>query len=163
MQRSLVLIKPDVVKKGVWLDVIKVYEGHGLTIGQTRIFSPMSKQMARKLYSEHQGKDFFGELIEFMTKGQTIALMIVGQNAVSLVRALNGATKPNEAEEGTIRKMFGSQGPANAVHGSANSVDAERELRLIFHNPQCAECGYMMDPVGETCWKCPNCFATQGS
>ena len=162
MQRSLVLIKPDAVQKGVWLDIIKTYEQYGLNIGQTRIMSPMNRHEAIQIYDEHRGEIFYDELIAFMTKGITIALMIVGNNAIALVRAINGATKPHEAEEGTIRKKYGGSGPANSVHGSATTDYAQRELSLVFNNnPLCIECGFIMQPVG-TCWKCSNCHATQG-
>ena len=134
MQRTLVLIKPDAVKEGVWLDIIKFYEKHGLEILATRIFTPMPLELAEQLYTEHKGQHFYDSLIDHMTQGITIALMIVGHNVVALVRAMNGATKPEEAVEGTIRHRFAERGkgPANAVHGSANPADAEREVNLFF-------------------------------
>lgn len=134
MQRTLVLIKPDAVERNVWLNIIHLYERFRLNILKTRIMSPMPIETAETLYAEHKGKDFYDELIAHMTQGTTIALMIVGENVVTLVRAINGATKPEEAVEGTIRYAFGKRGkgPANAVHGSANPEDAEREIDLIF-------------------------------
>ena len=135
MQRTLVLIKPDAVADGVWLDIIKIYEKHELAIGKTAIFAPLPASIVQELYREHEGKSFYDRLVSFMQSGITIALCIVGLNAIALVRAINGATRPHEAKEGTIRHLYGSTGtnqPANAVHGSANPTDAERELKLVF-------------------------------
>ena len=134
MQRTLVLIKPDAVQSRVWLDIIKFYEKYGLKIMATRILTPMPLELAEQLYAEHKGQHFYDSLIAHMTQGVTIALVIVGYNVVALVRAMNGATKPEEAVEGTVRHRFAERGngPANAVHGSANSVDAEREVKLFF-------------------------------
>lgn len=134
MQRTLVLIKPDAVQSDVWLDIIKHYEKHGLKVVAARILTPMSPYLAEQLYAEHKGQHFYSELIAHMTQGITIALMIVGHNVIALVRAINGATKPEEAVEGTVRHRFAERGkgPANAVHGSANPIDAEREVNLFF-------------------------------
>jgi nucleoside-diphosphate kinase len=134
MQRTLVLIKPDAVKNDLWLDIIRFYEKHNLKITSTRILTPMPLELAEQLYAEHKGQHFYDSLIAHMTQGITIALMIVGYNVVALVRAVNGATKPEEAVEGTVRYKFGfkGKGPANAVHGSANPTDAEKEVNLFF-------------------------------
>ena len=136
MQRTLVLIKPDAVAKNVWLNIIKTYEKYDLEIGPIRIFSPMPSALVKQFYAEHEGKRFFNDLVLFMSQGTTIAMMIVGYNVIALVRAINGDTRPSEAVRGTIRREYGSDSdtPENAVHGSANSDDAEREIKLIFGN-----------------------------
>ena len=130
--RTLVLIKPDAVEKEVWLEIIKIYERHGLTIADTKIFAPLPLSVATDLYREHEGKFFYEGLVEFMTNGVTIALCVTGPNAVERIRGINGATDPAKAERGTIRRIHGTDGCRNAVHGSAKAEDAERELELVF-------------------------------
>jgi nucleoside-diphosphate kinase len=134
MERTLVLIKPDAVRADYWLEIIKIYEQHGLIIRKTKMFSPLPECAVKELYREHEGKDFYDGLVAFMQSGTTIALIIGDLNAVALVRAINGATKPENAVLGTIRFQYGTRGggPKNAVHGSASSADAEREIALIF-------------------------------
>ena len=134
MQRTLVLIKPDAVAADVWLDIINIYRKYDLAICKTAIFPKLPNRIVKELYQEHEGKGFYDELVSFMQSGPTIALCIVGLNVIALVRAINGATRPDQAAEGTIRHTYGltGNGPANVVHGSANSADAERELKLIF-------------------------------
>lgn len=134
MERTLVLIKPDAVKIGAWLDIIKVYEEEGFKITSRKIFV-MPEPIVRELYREHEGKSFYNKLIEFMQSGITIALILTGANAVERVRIINGATNPEEAAKGTIRYEYGSTAdgsPENAVHGSASSADAEREIAIVF-------------------------------
>ncbi len=133
MERTLVLIKPDAVKKQVWFNIMKLYQDSGLEIAQARIFTPFPLGMARDLYREHEGKDFYWELMGFMTQGTVIALCITGRDdTVAFVRELNGATKPSEAALYTVRKRWGTDGCKNAVHGSANAIAAERELKIVF-------------------------------
>ena len=134
MEQTLILIKPDAVHDDVWLNIIKTYEARGLQIVETRIMSPMPLALAQKLYAEHAGKDFYKKLLQHMTDGTTIALKVVGDNAIALAREINGATNPSEALPGTIRYEYGSRifPPANAVHASAHAADAKRELALFF-------------------------------
>ena len=132
MERTLVLIKPEAVEKEVWFWIIKLYENHSLMIAKTKVFAPLPTQIAEQLYAEHKEKDFYPGLFAYVTSGITIALCVVGDNAVAAVRAINGATKPNEAAEGTIRKLYGTDGRRNAAHGSANLADAERECKIVF-------------------------------
>jgi nucleoside-diphosphate kinase len=150
MQKTLVLIKPDAVAREVWLEIIRSYEHHGLAISKTAIFAPLSPRMTDLLYSEHVGKSYYGELFSFTTRGITIALCVEGPNAVARVRAINGATKPDEAGEGTIRKRYGFSGPANAVHGSANSAEAERELKIVFGTIPMTQNETLKRPVTKT-------------
>ncbi|MBI4136119.1 MAG: nucleoside-diphosphate kinase [Candidatus Vogelbacteria bacterium] len=136
----LALIKPDAVRLEVWLEIIRIYEGHGFSVKQTKLMSPMPRPLAEEFYTEHRGRDFYPRLIDFMTSGQTIALRLVGIEDMELdgmidrIRVLNGATDPRQAATGTIRRYFGLGLPNNAVHGSADSAAASRELALIFGN-----------------------------
>ncbi len=135
MDKTLVLIKPDAVEKRVWIEIIDMYRhSAGLVVLNSRIMSPLPRELAERLYAEHEGKPFYPELIGHMTQGTTIALLLSGAGAVEIVRKYNGATKPENAESGTIRRFFGTpgKGPANAVHGSASAEDAVREIAIFF-------------------------------
>lgn len=133
MERTLALIKPDAVAKDVWREILSRYELEGLEIIRSKILQ-MTKAMAKEFYAEHDGRSYFPELIEHMISGPLIALEMCGEDVLARVRNLHGATNPLEAEEGTIRRLYGEpvRGPKNAVHGSDSSESAERELTLIF-------------------------------
>lgn len=135
-QKTLVLIKPDATQNEVWLNIIRIYQRYNLHISATRILAPMPLELAEQLYAEHKGKDFYDGLIAHMTQGVTIALTIFGSNVIDIVRAINGATKHEDTADGSIRSLYGSAKNryATAVHGSANQVDAEREVDLFFHS-----------------------------
>ena len=134
----LVLLKPDAVQGEVWLEIIKFYEGHGFLIKQTKLMSPMPRELAEKFYIEHRDRDFYARLINFMSSGTTIALRLVGyenmelEDLIERVRDLNGPTDPRQAKTGTIRCHYGGGLPDNTVHASATPADAARELSLIF-------------------------------
>ena len=134
----LALIKPDAVGMEVWLKIIKLYEGHGFLVKQTKLMSPMPRELVEQFYAEHRGQDFYPRLIDFMSSGSAIALRLVGIGNMELadmierVRDLNGSTVPLQAKTGTIRFFYGFGLPNNAVHGSADPEAARRELALIF-------------------------------
>lgn len=132
MEETLVLIKPDAVNKEVWLDIIEIYQESGLKITKTRLFIKMGLELLTNLYKEHHGKDFCADHIAHMHYGPVIALCVQGENAIERVRKINGNTYPDKAEKGTIREMFGTNTPANAVHASDSTESAKRELKLIF-------------------------------
>jgi nucleoside-diphosphate kinase len=96
-----------------------------------KVVTPV-KSKWQEFYAEHASKPFFDGLIEAMTSGISIALVLEGENAVATVRRLNGATKPSKAAPGTIRKLYGTAGPRNAVHGSDSAESARREIRFFF-------------------------------
>jgi nucleoside-diphosphate kinase len=131
IQQTLVLIKPDAIRKDVGFEIMSIYSKNGLEIKRSRVLSPMSHEMAMKLYKEHAGKDFYKPLINFMTQGIVVALLIEGDDAIKKVKEINGATNPPDAAEGTIRKMFGTNNRENAVHGSDEN-SAEREIQIFF-------------------------------
>lgn len=131
MERSLVLIKPDAVKNKNVGNIISIYEKHNFKIEQIKILIPDELLLSRH-YEEHKGKDFYLELIEFMRSDRVVALVLTGENAVNEVRKINGSTNPYEAEEGTIRKAYGTGLTMNAVHASASVEEAEKEISIWF-------------------------------
>jgi nucleoside-diphosphate kinase len=131
MERSLVLIKPDAVERGLIGQIIAIYERKGLNITALKILKP-SREIAEKHYIEHKDKPFFNELVIFLTRGKVCALIIEGDNVVKLVRKINGATDPAEAEMGTIRGQFALSKSENIVHASDSVESAEREIKIWF-------------------------------
>jgi nucleoside-diphosphate kinase len=131
LERSLVLIKPDAVKNKNVGNIISIYEKHNFKIEQIKILIPDELLLSRH-YEEHKGKDFYLELIEFMRSDRVVALVLTGENAVNEVRKINGSTNPYEAEEGTIRKAYGTGLTMNAVHASASVEEAEKEISIWF-------------------------------
>ena len=130
-ERTLLIIKPDGVRRSLVGLVITRIEQMGLVISNMRMFS-MDDVFARTFYAEHNGHDFFPALLSFMTSGPVVALQIESPNAIALVRTAIGATRPEERLPGTIRADFSSQLTENVVHASASQSDAERELALVF-------------------------------
>jgi len=130
-QRTLVVIKPDGVEMGFVDDIIYRYLDVGLKLrGRKRL--RLTKEQAEEFYKEHAGRPFFAGLVLAMTSGPVEALVFDGKDAVEVVRKLNGATDPREAESGTIRHDYRSAGgPFNTVHGSDSLEAALREIKLI--------------------------------
>jgi nucleoside-diphosphate kinase len=130
-ERTLVLIKPDGVRRGLIGEVIARIERKGLTIGALQMRT-LDEQTAREHYAEHTDKPFFGELVAFITGGPLVAMAVEGPDAISAMRALMGATNPIEATPGSIRGDFATVITENIVHGSDSPASAERELKLFF-------------------------------
>jgi nucleoside-diphosphate kinase len=131
-ERTLLLIKPDGVERGLVGEIISRIERKGLTVAalEMRI---VSEELARRHYAEHDGKPFFGSLLEFITSGPLVAAIVEGPRAVAAVRQLAGATDPVEkAAPGTIRGDFGLETQFNLVHGSDSTESAGREIALWF-------------------------------
>ncbi|MFO7888304.1 MAG: nucleoside-diphosphate kinase [Eubacteriales bacterium] len=135
MEKTLVLIKPDAVHMRVVGNIISKYENEMLNILHIKILIP-DKELLEKHYEEHRNKDFFPELIEFMSGGRVVAMVLEGKNVISKVRKINGDTNPNKAKENTIRNLYGTDLTFNAVHGSDNPESAEREIKLWFEKIQ---------------------------
>jgi nucleoside-diphosphate kinase len=131
MERSLVLIKPDAVERRLIGQIISIYERKGLTIAALKMIKP-SREIAEHHYIEHQDKPFFKELVDFLTRGKVCALIIEGDNVIKMVRKINGATDPAEAELGTIRGQFAMSKSENIVHASDSVESAEREIKIWF-------------------------------
>jgi nucleoside-diphosphate kinase len=130
-ERTLVLIKPDAVGRGLAGEILGRLERRGLTIRAAKLVV-VGRELAERHYAEHAEKPFFGELVEFITSAPTLALVIEGESAISVVRTTMGATNPAEAAPGTIRGDLALAMPDNLVHGSDSPESAEREIGLWF-------------------------------
>jgi nucleoside-diphosphate kinase len=130
-QRTLVLVKPDGVRRRLIGEVIRRLEAKTLDIVAMRMLT-IDRSLASEHYAEHTEKPFFGELIDFITSGPVVAMAIEGDEAIPVVRAMMGATDPKKAASGTLRGDFGIVTTENIVHGSDSPESAERELKLFF-------------------------------
>ncbi|HWR61636.1 MAG TPA: nucleoside-diphosphate kinase [Clostridia bacterium] len=131
MERALVIIKPDAMERKLMGEIISIYEKKGLHISAARIVKP-SRELAENHYGEHRDKPFFAEVVGYITRGEVCALIIEGDNAVNIVRRINGATDPITAEAGSIRGRYGVSKTENSVHASDSAESAEREIKLWF-------------------------------
>ncbi|NPA73204.1 MAG: nucleoside-diphosphate kinase [Epsilonproteobacteria bacterium] len=131
MEQTLSIIKPDAVKKGVIGKIIDRFESNGLRVAAMKKVE-LSKKDAEGFYAVHKERPFFGELVEFMTSGPVVVMVLEGENAVAKNRELMGATNPKEAKPGTIRADFAESIDANAVHGSDSLENAKIEINFFF-------------------------------
>ena len=131
MQRTLVLIKPDAVERGLAGEIIARLEKKGLKIVAMRMLQ-MSKAMAERHYAIHEDKPFFPALVDFITSSPIIAAVVEGKNAVEVVRRMMGETDPLQAAPGTIRGDFGLDIGQNLIHGSDSEENAQQEISLFF-------------------------------
>ncbi|ABK81831.1 nucleoside-diphosphate kinase [Campylobacter fetus] len=131
MEQTLSIIKPDAVKKGVVGKIIDRFESNGLRIAAAKKLQ-LSVEDAKKFYEVHAARPFYGELVEFMTSGPVVVMVLEGDNAVVKNRELMGATNPKEAAAGTIRADFAESIDANAVHGSDSLENAKTEIAFFF-------------------------------
>ena len=129
------IIKPDAVRKNKIGEILARFESAGLKIVAARL-EHLSSEKAQGFYAEHQGKPFFEDLIKFMTSGPCLLQVLEGENAINLNRELMGATNPQEAREGTIRRDFAESIDANAVHGSDSPASAKREIEFFFQTQE---------------------------
>ena len=133
MEQTLVLIKPDAVKRRLVGKIISYYEENHLEIRAMKLVNP-SLPILSKHYKEHQGQAFYDDLIFFMLTGPSIAMILEGESAVFKVRNINGNTDPAEADMGTIRGDLGESKNKNLVHGSDSIESAEREMKIWFES-----------------------------
>ncbi len=131
MERSLVLLKPDTVQRGLMGEIIARLENKGLKISAMKLMR-VEDDLAREHYEEHVEKDFFSDLFEFITSSPIVAMVVEGERAISVIRGMMGATNPFEAEPGTIRGDYGLDLTKNLVHGSDSPESAKREIDLFF-------------------------------
>ena len=132
MEETLALIKPDAVKRNIIGNIILLIEKDGFTIKKMKTMK-MTKEIANKFYSIHSEKPFYNKLIEYMTSGNIVALVLERDNAVLAYRQLIGATNPEEAEDNTIRKLYAIDQSYNSVHGSDSIDNAKNEISIIFN------------------------------
>ncbi len=130
-ERTLVLIKPDAMRRGLVGEILARLERRGLELRAAKLVQ-VDRHLAERHYAEHTEKPFFGELVEFITSAPTLALVVEGDAAVSVVRTTMGATNPVNAAPGTIRGDLALAMPDNLVHGSDSPESAEREIGLWF-------------------------------
>jgi len=131
MQRTLILLKPDTVRRRLCGEIIRRIENKGfniLAMKQARI----QKAVAEKHYAEHAGKPFFGELVSFMTGGDVVMLIVEGDEVISVMRTMMGKTKFTEAQPGTIRGDYAHSFTENLIHGSDSPDSAAREISIFF-------------------------------
>ncbi|WP_460280048.1 nucleoside-diphosphate kinase [Clostridium sp. CTA-5] len=131
MEKSMVLIKPDGVERNIIGNIISCYEANGLKIVHLKLMQA-TREIAEKHYSQHKGKDFYEELITFITRSPLCAIILQGEDAVAKVRKINGATSPDDAEEGTIRHRYARSKTENCVHASDTLDSAKEEIELWF-------------------------------
>ena len=131
MDRTLILVKPDAFARGLTGEIIARFERKGLKIVALQHMT-MGEDMARRHYAEHEGKPFFGELVEFIVSGPLVAMVLEGDEAVTAARQVIGATNPLEAAPGSIRGDFATVVTFNLVHGSDSPESSAREIALWF-------------------------------
>lgn len=131
MERTLVLIKPDAMQRGLAGEVISRLERRGLKIAAIRLMK-VGTSLAKEHYAEHEGKPFFPGLVEYITSSPIIAAVFEGKNAIKAVRQTFGATDPIEAAPGSVRADFGLEKGRNLTHASDSPASAKREIALFF-------------------------------
>jgi nucleoside-diphosphate kinase len=131
MDRTLILVKPDAFARGLTGEIIARFERKGLRIVALKHMQ-VTDDLARRHYAEHEGKPFFGELVDFITSAPLVAMVLEGHEAVVAARQVIGATNPLEASPGSIRGDFALEVGKNMVHGSDSNDSAQREVGLFF-------------------------------
>jgi nucleoside-diphosphate kinase len=131
VERTFSILKPDTVERHKIGEVIALIEAAGLRIVAQKMMH-MTKKQAEGFYHVHRERKFFGELVEFMTRGPVVAMVLEGENAIAKYREVMGATDPAKASEGTIRKKYGSNVGENAIHGSDAPETARFEIGYFF-------------------------------
>src|SRR5919197_79022 len=131
MDRTLILVKPDAFARGLTGEIIARFERKGLKIMALKQMT-VGEALAKQHYAEHEGKSFFGELVEFITSGPLVAMVLEGEEAIKAARQVIGATNPLDAAPGSIRGDFAIPVGQNMVHGSDSAESADREAGLFF-------------------------------
>jgi nucleoside-diphosphate kinase len=131
MERTLILVKPDAFARNLAGEIIARFERKGLRLVALQLMT-MTRELAARHYAEHEGKPFYDELVEFITSGPLVAMVLDGQQAVVAARQVIGATNPLEANTGSIRGDYAIEVGQNMVHGSDSPTSAAREVGLFF-------------------------------
>ncbi|HEX9997028.1 MAG TPA: nucleoside-diphosphate kinase [Abditibacterium sp.] len=131
MEKTLIVLKPDAVQRGLCGEILGRFERRGFKIAAAKLLT-VSPELAKEHYSEHAEKPFFAGLVEFITGAPSLALVLEGQDAIVLSRAMIGATNPLNADAGTIRGQFTNDKQFNLIHGSDSPEAAQREIGLWF-------------------------------
>jgi nucleoside-diphosphate kinase len=131
MERTLILVKPDAFKRNLTGEIIARFERKGLRLVALQLMT-LDRDLASRHYAEHEGKSFYEELVEFITSGPLVAMVLEGEQAIAAARQVIGATNPLEAATGSIRGDYAIAVGQNMVHGSDSSASATREVGLFF-------------------------------
>jgi nucleoside-diphosphate kinase len=131
LDRTLILVKPDAFERGLTGEIVARFERKGLKIVALKLMT-VEREQAEQHYAEHAERPFFGELVDFITGGPLVALVLEGHEAVKAARLLIGATDPIEAVPGSIRGAYGLEVGRNLVHGSDSPESAQREIGIFF-------------------------------
>ena len=131
VERTLVLIKPDAVRRGLSGEILGRFEARGLVIRGAKLVK-VGQSLAKQHYAEHADKPFFGELVAFITSSPTLALVLEGEGAIAAIRSTMGSTNPADSTPGSIRGDLALSMPDNLVHGSDSPKSARREIKLWF-------------------------------
>jgi nucleoside-diphosphate kinase len=138
MEKSFVMMKPDAVQRRLMGQVLSRFEEKGLQIVAAKLMH-ISEDLAKEHYGEHSEKPFFGGLVEYITSSAVLAMVIQGDDCISLIRKMVGATNPKEADLGTIRGDFALDMGRNIIHASDSPQSAEREIALFFDESEILE------------------------
>lgn len=131
LEQTLVIIKPDGVERNLIGSILNEYERNGLVIKNIKMLVA-DEELAKEHYDEHVDKPFFNDLVDYITSGPSCVLIIEGENAIERVRKINGATNPKEAQDNTIRALYGLELSKNTVHASDSQKSAKREISIWF-------------------------------
>ncbi len=135
MERTLIIVKPDAVQRGLTGEIIHRFERRGLKLIGMKLVQ-VSEELAKKHYAEHEGKPFFEGLVSYITSSPVVLIALEGKNAVAAARTTIGSTKPHEAAAGTIRGDFGMDVGRNLVHGSDSPESGQREVANFFQEAE---------------------------
>ena len=135
MESTLVLVKPDGVKKGLIGEILRRFEQRGLHIVALKMLR-LSEEKAQIHYEEHKGKAFFADLVNFITSGPIVAVVVRGEKAIKTIRTMMGTTNPVDAAPGTIRGDFALSMSQNIIHGSDSELSAIREIKIYFQEEE---------------------------
>ncbi|WP_342305347.1 nucleoside-diphosphate kinase [Methanolobus sp. ZRKC5] len=135
MEQTYIMIKPDAVQRGLMGEIISRIENRGLKIAAMRL-CVMSEESAKEHYKEHAERPFFASLIEYVTSGPSVSMVVEGKNSIAIMRAVNGATNPVDALPGTIRGDLAIETGRNVVHASDSTESAQREIAIHFKDSE---------------------------
>ena len=133
MERTLSIIKPDAVERKLVDKIKAIFQKNGLNIADSKKIH-ISKEEAAEFYKVHQSKPFYNDLCAYLSSGPIVVMILEGENAVTANRKLMGATNPKDADDNTIRKLYGISIDKNSVHGSDSEDNAKKEIEFFFKN-----------------------------
>jgi len=144
MERTYLMVKPDGVQRGLVGEIISRFEKKGVKLVGLKMLQ-ITREMAEKHYQEHIGKPFFGALVDYITSGPVVAMVIEGKDIIATAREMMGATNPLKAATGTIRSTYGMDMARNVIHGSDSAASASREIDIFFAPNELIEYGRDLD------------------